>query len=266
MSLTLEPDEVRQGGTARAAGPDAAERAAMERDGFLLVRGFFDAAETADMLRWTDEITAAPELPGRHMVYWEQSLLDPTRRVVQRIENFCPFHPGFDRLVRQGRLSAWVDDLMGGPTVLFKEKINFKLPGADGFKAHQDQAAGWTRYAPLFVTALVTLDRSTIANGCLEVVAGRHREGLMGPEWEPLEEGPLGLRPIETEPGDVLFFDSFVPHASKPNLSPDARRILYLTYNLAEAGDHRAAYFDEKRRAFPPDVERAPGTEYRFKV
>ena len=247
-------------------GPDTASRAAMARDGFVVVRGFFDAAETTRMLRWTDEITAAPQAPGRHMVYHETSLVDPSQRVVQRIENFCPFHDGFDTLVRHGHLSLWADALMGGPTVLFKEKINFKMSGADGFKAHQDQAAGWTRYASLFLTALVTLDRSTIANGCLEVVARRHREGLLGPEWATLDEATLALEPIETEPGDVVFFDSFVPHASKPNFSALPRRNLYLTYNRASEGDHRARYFAEKRRDFPPDIEREAGATYTFRI
>ena len=246
--------------------PSPAERASMAQDGFLVVRGFFDPAETDLIRRWTEELTDAPEVPGRHWVYHEDSLIEPGHRVVQRIENFCPFHTGFDALVRHGRLAEWTASLMDGPVVLLKEKINFKMPGADGFKPHQDQAAGWTRFAPLFVTALVTIDHSTIANGCLELVAGRHRDGLMGPEWQPLDEAGLGLEPLETQPGDVIFFDSFVPHASKPNLTADPRRILYLTYNLAAHGDHRAVYYDEKRRAFPPDVERDPNATYVFRV
>jgi hypothetical protein len=64
----------------------------------------------------------------------------------------------------------------------------------------------------------------------------------------------------------VLFFDSYAPHGSKPNRTAEARRILYLTYNRARDGDHRAAYFADKRANFPPDIERAPGTEYRFRV
>lgn len=247
-------------------GPTEADCAAMERDGFLVVRGFFDAGETRDLLRWTDEVATAPEVPGRHMVYYEDSLTEPGRRVVQRIENFCPFHAGFDRLIREGRLLRWTSALMGGPAVLFKEKINFKLPGASGFKAHQDQQAGWTRYAPLFVTALVTIDPATIENGCLELVPGRHRDGLIGEEWNPLAEDGLDLVAVPTQPGDVIFFDSFVPHASKPNFTGDPRRILYLTYNAAEYGDHRVQYFADKRAAFPPDVERTGAETYVFRV
>ncbi|GIL40812.1 phytanoyl-CoA dioxygenase family protein [Roseiterribacter gracilis] len=248
------------------ADPSEAQKKAWQHDGFLIVRNFFSARETADLLRWTDEITNAPEVPGRHMVYYETSRTEPDKRVIQRIENFCPFHAEFDRVVRNGRLSLWLDKLMGGPTVLFKEKINFKLPGSAGFEPHQDQQAGWSRYAPLFVTALVTLDPATLANGCLELVPGKHRQGLIGEEWTPLSWDDLGLEPVETAPGDVVFFDSFVPHASKPNQTNAPRRILYLTYNRADHGDHRVQYFADKRREFPPDVERDGKTDYTFRV
>ena len=256
------PDDPR----ASPGGPTEADLQTMDRDGYLVVRSFFDAEATQDLLRWTDEIATTPERPGRHMVYYEDSLTEPGRRVVQRIENFVPFHQGFDTLIRHGRLLDWTAALMRGPAVLFKEKINFKLPGADGFKAHQDQQAGWTRYAPIFITALVTIDPATIQNGCLEMVPGRHKEGLIGAEWSPLEDAALDLIPTPTAPGDVIFFDSFAPHASKPNLTDGPRRILYLTYNALEHGDHRIQYYAEKRAAFPPDIEREAGSTYIFKI
>ncbi|MBV9754648.1 MAG: phytanoyl-CoA dioxygenase family protein [Hyphomicrobiales bacterium] len=246
--------------------PDATQRAAMESDGFLVTRGFFSAEETSDILAWTEELAAAPEISGRQWVYHEDSLTEPGRRLVQRIENFCPFHEGFDRLVRKGALPRWVGRLMGGPALLFKEKINFKMPGGPGFKLHQDQQAGWTRYAPLFVTAMVTIDPTTIENGCLEIAAGHHREGLLGEEWRPMAEDALPLRAIPTEPGDVIFFDSFVPHASKPNYTAQARRVLYLTYNLAKYGDQRARYYADKHASFPPDIDRDGTQSYVFRV
>ena len=252
--------------TGRMARPSDAEREVMARDGYLVVRDFFDADDMADIARWTDELQNAPPMAGRHWVYLEDSLTEPGKRVIQRIENFCPFHAQFDRLIRHGALSDWVAGLMGGDVALFKEKINFKMPGAPGFKAHQDQQAGWARYAPLFVTAMVAIDAATVENGCLEIVPGRHREGLIGQEWTPLEEAGLGLHAVPTAPGDVIFFDSFVPHASQANFTSAPRRILYLTYNLRAHGDHRAQYHAEKHAAFPPDIERAAGTDYVFRV
>jgi ectoine hydroxylase-related dioxygenase (phytanoyl-CoA dioxygenase family) len=155
---------------------------------------------------------------------------------------------------------------MGGPVVLFKDKINYKMPGGAGFKAHQDQQAGWSVYAPLFVTAMVTLDPATLENGCLELAPRRQGQGLIGEQWVPLEESGLRLQPVPTAPGDVIFFDSFVPHASKANLTDSPRRILYLTYNLASQGDHRERYFADKHASFPPDVDRDQEKTYVFRV
>ncbi len=246
--------------------PAPHELAAMRDEGFLVVRNFFGAEQMAALLRWTEDLQHAPEKPGQHWVYHEDSLTEPGRRVIQRIENFCPYHAGLDALVRDGALPRWTAALMGGPVVLFKDKINFKMPGGPGFKAHQDQQAGWSVYADLFVTALVTIDAATLENGCLEMVPGRHTEGLIGEEWNPLDESGLALKAVPTAPGDVIFFDSYAPHASKPNFTALPRRLLYLTYNLASAGDHRARYYADKHAAFPPDVERVAGAEYVFRV
>ena len=153
--------------------------------------------------------------------------------------------------------------------MLFKDKINFKLAGGDGFKPHQDQQAGWSVYASLFVTALVAIDDATEANGCLELAAGHHTRGLIGPEWAPLSEQDLrGVEfvPCPTGPGDAVFFDSFVPHRSGPNLSDEPRRVLYVTYNRLAEGDHRAQYYADKRKNYPPDVEREPGQQYVYRV
>jgi len=239
------------------------------RAGWAAAPGFFAPAELAQIDRFTEETVALPEVSGAQMVYREPSLLDPTARVIQRIEDFCPHHPGFDALIRGGRLQRAVEQLLGAPAVLFKDKINFKMPGGGGFEPHQDQQAGWSTYAPLFVTAMVSIDPATIDNGCLEIAATPRQVGLIGREWAPLTSEDMiafELVPAPTLPGDVLFFDSYVPHASKPNLSGSRRRILYLTFNRASDGDHRARYYADKRLSFPPDIDRRPGVEYRFRV
>ena len=212
---------------------------------------------------------AAPEVPGRHMLYREKSLLSDQARVIQRIENFCPFHSGFAALCEGDKLCGTTTALLGEPAVLFKDKINFKLPGGDGFKPHQDQQAGWSIYADLFVTAMVSIDDTTGENGCLELAAGHHTRGLIGDEWKPLSEEDMrrmNARAVPTRAGDVVFFDSYTPHASGANLTADRRRVLYITYNRLSAGDHRARYFADKRKSFPPDIEREPGRTYTFRV
>jgi len=89
-----------------------------ERDGFLVARGFFNPTETAQIVRWTEEVVAMPELPGRHMVYYEDSLTTPGLRLIQRIENFCQYHSKLDQLIRKGTLAYWAENLLGGMAVL----------------------------------------------------------------------------------------------------------------------------------------------------
>ena len=237
--------------------------------GWVVVPGFFSAAQTAELVRFADEVCELPEVTGKHMVYRESSLLDAQARVFQRVENFCSFHVGFDKLIRGGQLQSAVEQVLGSAAVLFKEKINFKMSGGAGFEPHQDQQAGWSRYAPLFVTALVSIDPATLENGCLEIANCPRHSRLIGREWQPLTASEMAgfeLVPLPTRPGDVVFFDSFVPHASGPNLTSNRRRVLYVTYNRASDGDHRVAYYADKRASFPPDIERLPGVEYRFRV
>lgn len=252
----------------RSAALTAGQVAHYARNAWVAAPGFFSLAETREISGWTADLEQRPERPGVEMVYHETKLADPMARIVQRIENFCPYHSSFDRLVH-GRLKAAVESLIGAPAVLFKDKINFKMPGGAGFEPHQDQQAGWSVYAPLFITALVSIDRATLENGCLEIADAPRFSALIGEEWKPLtpeQMAGFSMIPVPCNPGDVLFFDSYVPHSSKPNRTDSARRILYLTYNAASEGDHRAQYFEDKRANFPPDIERKPGTQYRFRV
>src|SRR6476646_1942812 len=93
--------------------PGAVDVAHLQRDGYLVVRGFFDKDSLARLLEWTVELEVAPEVSGRHWVYREDSITTPVRKVIQRIENFCPYHTGFDGLVRHSALARWSSTLLG---------------------------------------------------------------------------------------------------------------------------------------------------------
>ena len=236
-----------------------------QRDGFLVYRGLFNSSEIAELTRWTDDVMTYPEEPGKYMMYFEESALTG-ERILSRVEDIEPYHGQFSRVFNSEKLRGCCTRLFGTEAVLYKDKINFKLPGGAGFKAHQDIQAGWDDYASLHITALVSIDATNLENGCMEMAPGQHGRGLIGEKWTPLEENGLDYSPIPTEPGDTIFFDSFAPHRSKPNLTNNPRRVLYVTYNRLSEGDHRRQYYIDKRKSFPPDCEREPGKEYVFRV
>ncbi len=242
---------------------------AFERDGFVVLRGLYDASAMAEITAWTEDIQARLETAGKWMKYFDQSLAEPGARILNRVENFCPNHDGFDALMTHGELPARTSELFGEAAVLHKEKINFKMPGGVGFESHQDVQAGWDRYAKLHITALISVDAATLENGCLEVAAGHHRRGIIGESWKPMDGGDLDgteFVPVPTEPGDTVFFDSYAPHRSEPNLTDAPRRVLYATYNKLSEGDHRTQYYADKRLSYTPDIEREPGKDYVYKV
>jgi len=243
-----------------------ADRAAFARDGYLVMRGALDAGTAADVQRWASEVAALPEVSGRHWVFHEGSSLDPTRELIERIERIVPFHAGFAALC--AALAGPMEALLGEAAVLFKEKINFKMPGGGGFKPHQDSQAGWEAYASYFVTAAVSIDRSTVESGCLQIAPGHHRRGLFRP-WEPLSGADMAdmtFVDCPTEPGDVVLLDSYTPHASEPNRSAGTRRMYFATYNRRSEGDHMERYYADKHRNYPPDIDREPGRRYVFRV
>ena len=149
------------------------------------------------------------------------------------------YHSGLNYLLNGQKLLSLCSQLFAEQAVLYKEKINYKMPGGEGFAPHQDVAAGWWMYGQSFhISTLIAVDAATKANGCLEVVHGQHDKGIVGEPWkevDPAKAAAMDWQFVETKPGDVVFFDSFVPHklgAQHHHRKP--RRVLYATYAKAQ--------------------------------
>jgi phosphonate degradation associated HDIG domain protein len=245
------------------ASISAAQASFWRAHGYLHLDGALDARACAELAAWVDDLAERPEAPGKWMKYFEPI---GGRRRLCRVENFIQYHEGLDRLIAGPRTLAMVSALFGEPAVLFKEKINFKLAGGAGFAPHQDAPAFASFGQTLHITLMISVDATTPENGCIEIaphpsdrVALRTAADLT---LAPDVVDSLAWTPLPTSPGDVVFFDSFLPHRSGPNQTTQPRRALYVTYNKAAEGNVRDAYYREKRAVFPPDVERAPGKDY----
>ena len=129
-----------------------------------------------------------------------------------------------------------MSDIFGEQAVLFKEKINYKLPGAGGFPAHQDAPAYVAFKQKLHITMMVAADPMSQENGCLEVVKGYHNKGVFpqnqsdGSITKEVEDS-MKWDPVVTGEGEVMIFSSYIPHRSGPNSSNVSRRAYYLTFN-----------------------------------
>jgi len=200
-----------------------------------------------EVRQWVEEVAAWPVDGGDWLHHRELTEHGPA---LCRSENFTPFHDGLRALLREGDMIAIASNLLGEPAVLYKEKVNYKLPGGAGYAPHQDAPA--YPFIASHVSCMVAVDDADAANGCLEVVSGAHHEVL------PMDDGVIVDEVVDSmtwitvpvRAGQTLWFHSRTPHRSGPNVTDTPRRALYPTYNAAAEGDLREGYYREKLEAF----------------
>jgi ectoine hydroxylase-related dioxygenase (phytanoyl-CoA dioxygenase family) len=248
----------------------AEEIAQFHQRGFIVLKGFFAAGEMSQVSAWLADRQQRSESDGADARYYEKSPATG-QSILVRVEHFLGEHnPLITKLLLPGKVMECLTQLLGEPPVLFKEKVNYKLPGCRADKLHQDQAAGWNAYGSFFITMAVAVDANRRDNAALTfMTSGNYRKHLMTEEWQPLSQDDPPYSPaeeyslIEADPGDVIFFDSYVPHGSPANTSQRSRRNVYITFNRQSAGDLRRRYYADKWASYPPnarDQARESGT------
>ncbi|WP_271271208.1 phytanoyl-CoA dioxygenase family protein [Aliamphritea hakodatensis] len=184
---------------------------------------------------------------------------------------------GYNPVIREQlvpKLQGFIKALTGDDFVLFKDKCNAKNPGGGAFEPHQDVIA-YNHLKPNFhVTVAIFLDEATLENGCL-YFPENYRRDLEGHDYalQTTPNGELPIlpsydggsshgaiqqevvdrikwQPVEAKPGDVVIFDSYVPHYSEKNASEKSRRAMFYTFNAQHFGDFYDAYYDMKHREF----------------
>ncbi len=250
-----------------------AEHRAWRDDGFFTRAAVFDADELAALRaaaeRCVARATAAIESSGTHYaidgnVYHEaggstiQLEHAPGSQTIRVIEPFHHLDEHMDRLLDDPRLAEPMRDLIGDERIaLFTDKLNLKRPREGSrFRWHQDSPywAHFFRELDRLPNVLVTLDDADETNGCLRVIRGSHRRGMLpGCEGEgrlsPLFSDPRAFDladqvPAVAKAGSLVFFSPHTVHGSEPNCSDTSRRALVLTY---QPGGNRMFKVDAKR-------------------
>ncbi|STY28512.1 phytanoyl-CoA dioxygenase [Legionella wadsworthii] len=237
-----------------------------KEQGFVLLGDFLHYNLKQKLQTWCDELTSWPETPGKWMKYFEKNAQG--ERQLCRIENFIDYHLGMHEVANSIRTVNLISSLMGERASIFKEKINYKFPGGGGFKPHQDAPAFVSFNQKFHITMMVAIDDCTLENGCLQVVAGGANKPIILPQESDGSikreiAGAFQWSPIECRTGDVILFDSYLPHYSEANQSNKPRRAIFITFSkFSEGGRKREAYYQDKREKFPPDCERDPNKDY----
>nr|POE87726.1 putative phytanoyl-coa dioxygenase [Quercus suber]POF00897.1 putative phytanoyl-coa dioxygenase [Quercus suber] len=240
----------------------AEQVAHFDNQGYLVLRAAeHRLVEPAVLQQWTEEVKEWPRENGKWMPYDE--ITKSGERQLMRTENFASYHAGFESLLFGPALTGILAQLTRDDMMLFKEKINYKLPGGNGFSAHLDAPAYDHMGKIEHTTANLAVDAATVANGCVEVVPGSHRVdvklthgGAICEEWEATQT----WIPVELASGDLMMFGSHLAHRSASNHTSKARASVYATYhNQSDGQGLREKYYADRRENFPPDHGELPG-------
>jgi phytanoyl-CoA hydroxylase len=205
-------------------------RAAYERDGFLVLERFLDAASCDALVDRAGEIVRAfrPEtisifttheqtrrsddyfLESGDQIrcFFEEDAFDASGALVRPVEQAInkighalhDLDPVFSRVSRDPRLAALAASLGLEHPLLLQSMYIFKQPFIGGeVTAHQDHTFLWTD-PPSAVGFWIALENATLENGCLWALPGGHAEPPRrrfhrtpggGAAYELLDERPL---------------------------------------------------------------------------
>jgi hypothetical protein len=233
-----------------------------QTQGLLVVEDALDEGQRARVAGWADALSRPPAAGERRLQYFERIDSAPA---LCRTERFLDDDADLRELFVRGRLPVIAGALLGEPALLYKEKLNHKLPGGGGFAPHQDAVA--YPNVSRSITCLIAAEAMTPDNGCLEFAVGSYPT-LLSTDVAGCIAGDiaaaLSWRAVPLAAGAVLFFTSLVPHRSGPNRTTTPRRAFYLTYNPASEGDLRLRYYAMREAGLA--AARAAGTPARISL
>lgn len=241
----------------------AAQVAAFEHDGYLLLPRMVSAADCGRMAAITREhlaqATAPVEFEAEVGYAGAPASLDSVGgRTLRRLRDAYQRHEVYRAWAGDPQLVALLAQLLGEPVCLTLAHHNCVMTKHPDFGT----ATGWhrdIRYWSFTRNALISvwlaLDEETENNGGLRVIPGSHRLALAPEQMDALdflrpdvaENQPLFAqgKSVDLQQGDVLLFHSGLFHAAGRNNSTAVKQSVVFAYhgqsNLALPGSRSAA-------------------------
>jgi phytanoyl-CoA hydroxylase len=228
----------------------AAVKAFFEANGYLVLENAFNPAEVEELKNETTQICRGErgELPDHP----KAEAAEPDDSVLQRF--LCIHFPHkcsevMRRAIHNEPTVSTLTNVVGPNVKCMQSMLFIKSSGKPGQAWHQDEDYIPTRDRSL-IGAWIAMDRATTDNGCLWVLPGSHRPGIL---WEQKWHGDRRFDcaeesvdfpyrdeeaiPVQVEAGSVVFFNGYLLHRSLPNTAPQGtyRRSLVNHYMRCES-------------------------------
>jgi ectoine hydroxylase-related dioxygenase (phytanoyl-CoA dioxygenase family) len=230
------------------------------REGYAIVRGFFDAPEIREIGRAMDQLYAEGVRHGRcfrhgnlfYNVARECEGSEPLVRMVQ----WPSYHQAVMNAVRlDSRFAELLEPLIGSDLKQIINQVHWKAPGSLGdFAWHQDSRfrnppSAYRNLATAYVQTGLAIDSHTPESGCMRIIPRSHLRGdlemdcskkALGTAMSEDALAAVGLSDEDAidlllEPGDLALWSPYLVHGSGKNVSRHKRRLYINGY--VRAGD-----------------------------
>lgn len=232
-------------------------KAAFDRDGYVVIRGFLSSPELAELNRelvryLTERI---PQIP-RTDVYYEDRNDPATLKQMGRIKQHDAYFAG---LIGRPKWTGLAEALLADK-VIAQELEWFNKPPRIGKLTPPHQDGHYFMLEPNeAVTLWLALDPVDEHNGCVRYIPGSHRKGLRPHQRTEVLGFSQGISdygdadrkaeiPIVAQPGDLLVHHAVTVHRADSNPSERHRRSLGLIFYAARTRQEAQKLADYQKR------------------
>jgi len=232
--------------------------AAYGRDGYAIVRGFFDACEIAEMAAAADQLYAEGLKHGRCFRHGNlfYNVARGSGEAFVRMVQWPSYHqPVLNRARLNPRFAELLDPLIGGNLKQIINQVHWKAPGSLGdFAWHQDSRSrrpppAYRNLASAYVQTGLAIDPHGPNSGGMRFIPRSHLRGDLHMDCSAHSLGTAmndkGLEAIGfsnadvvdliLDPGDLALWSPYLVHGSGTNRSSHKRRFYINGY--VRAGD-----------------------------
>lgn len=243
-----------------------------KQKGFVKINNFFKKQEILSVKENIKKTINKKD--KKHFFYYEKI---KTKKVLRRIEKISEYSKDAKKIIFSRDIKKIIKQLTQSNFKLFKEKLNFKYPGGEGFKPHIDGhflwkdkknkiRKGWKEYSNDFLSIVIPLEKVDKKNGCLELSSLQYTKKI-GSNFNEITSNNIKFTPnikksllkkfkwtsIEMDIGDILIFNWKCAHKSGKNYSSNSRMIFYATfYKSNKIKNIKRKYYLDKKESLNP--------------
>jgi len=168
--------------------------------GYVVIKNFFKKNHINSIKK---KIVSNIKKKKNNFFYYEK--INRNKKKLRRIEKITEYSKEAKKTIYSKEILNFINFLNNKKNIIFKDKLNFKYPGGEGYLPHIDghfywkdknnkMQNGWNLYANSFTNFVIPLEKSNVENGCL-YVSNKKNTKILGNNWKKITDNLIKNTP-----------------------------------------------------------------------